>query len=129
MEHKGNRSDEVKAMIIQYNRQALSMGDDVYNGIYKITMPEDATLGDLIEVLLRGGNGNDWPIPMTSVIGWAVYENIGKVADVSADKKRIVYCIADAQTKLLELGIEWVFGERETSTPDIDELDRMFRFF
>ena len=44
-------------------------------------------------------------------------------------QKRIVYCIADAQTKLLELGIEWVFGERETSTPDIDELDRMFRFF
>ena len=65
------------------------MGDDVYRGIYKIEMSDDATLGDLIEVLLNGGNGNDWPIPQTSATGWSVYSDIGRLADVSADKRQI----------------------------------------
>ena len=44
-------------LIVKYNRRALCAGDDVNNGVYKIEMPDNATLGDLIEILLRGGNG------------------------------------------------------------------------
>ena len=47
-------------MTILYNRRALCMGDDVFNGVYRIRMPDDATLGDLVGILLRGGNGNGW---------------------------------------------------------------------
>ena len=74
-------------MTILYNRRALSMGDDVYDGIYRMQMSDDLALSDLVGILLRGGNGNDWPIPQTSGIGWTFYSNIGRIADVSADKK------------------------------------------
>ena len=112
-------------MIIQYCRSSLCMGDDVYRGIYKLETPDNATLGDLINILLHGGNGNDWPIPQTSGIGWTIYSDIGKLADVSADKKRIDYLIAD-NTKLAALNIKWVYGERTDENPDIHVLARLF---
>ena len=74
-------------MIVRYCRSSMCMGDDVMRGIYTIQMPDNATLGDLIGVLLCGGSGNDWPIPQTSLIGWTVYSDIGRVADVSADHR------------------------------------------
>ena len=51
---------------IRFGRRSVCMGDDVNNGIYSIEMPDDATLAELMHVLLYGGNGNTWPIPMTS---------------------------------------------------------------
>lgn len=113
-------------IIIPYNRRSLCMGDDVCNGIYKIQMSDEATLGELIDVLLHGGHGNRWPIPQTSVIGWTIYSNIGRLADVSADKKRIDYCISE-KTKLSALGIKWVFGEREDNNPNISILASRFK--
>ncbi len=112
-------------MTILYNRRALCMGDDVYNGIYRLRMSEDATLGDLVGVLLRGGNGNDWPIPQTSEIGWTVYSNIGRIADVSADKKRVDYHISE-NAGVSGLGVEWVFGARADETPTASELEGLF---
>ena len=112
-------------MIIQYNRRALCMGDDVYNGVYRIDMPDEATLGELIVILLRGGNGNDWPIPQTSEIGWTVFSNVGRLADVSADKKQLRYYFPE-QSKLSALGLRWVFGAREDEEPDVSELARIF---
>ena len=103
-------------MTIKYGRKALCMGDDVYNGIYRIEMPDDATLHDLIYVLLHGGNGNDWPIPMTSEIGWVIYSDIGKLADVSADEKQIGYSFPEG-SKISALGISWVYGAREGDDP------------
>ena len=41
------------------------MGDDAGNGKYTLEMPDDSTLGELMETLLHGGYGNDWPIPYT----------------------------------------------------------------
>ncbi|MBQ3379398.1 MAG: hypothetical protein IJG50_05990 [Clostridia bacterium] len=114
-------------MIIKYNRRSLCMGDDVDNGVYKIQMSDDATLGDLVFILLNGGNGNDWPIPQTSEIGWVIYSNIGRIADVSCDQKQIDYCTSD-KTKLSELGIKWVFGERTNNTADASALARIFMF-
>ena len=102
------------------------MGDDVQNGIYKIEMPSDATLEDLIDILLKGGNGNDWPIPMMSEIGWIICSNIGILAVVSADKKTIDYSDIAKDTKLSELGINWVFAERESKSPDIARISRIF---
>lgn len=112
-------------MTILYNRRALCMGDDVYNGVYKIRTSDDATLGDLVEILLHGGNGNDWPIPQTSGIGWTIYSDIGRLADVSADEKRIDYTVPD-NARIAELKIKWVFGERVDEAPDISVLARIF---
>ena len=113
-------------MTILYNRRALCMGDDVYNGVYRIRMPEDGTLGDLVGILLRGGNGNDWPLPQTSGIGWTVYSNIGKIADVSDDQKRVDYHISE-KAGISKLGIQWVFGARADEDPSVSDLARIFR--
>ena len=113
-------------MTILYNRRALCMGDDGYNGVYRIRMADDAALGDLVGILLRGGNGNDWPIPQTSGIGWTVCSNVGRLADVSADEKRIDYHISE-NTRLSALGIKWVFGARADEDPSVSDLARIFR--
>lgn len=113
-------------MTILYNRRSICMGDDVYNGIYKIVMPDDAGLDDLVDVLLHGGCGNTWSIPQTSDIGWVIYSNIGKIADVSPDLKTVVYCNMDKDTKLSALNIKWVFGERTGETPDISSIAKRF---
>lgn len=42
---------------IKFGRRSVSMGDDVYNGIYTIELPDEATLGDLMKVVLYGGKG------------------------------------------------------------------------
>ena len=102
-------------LTIRYNRRALCAGDDIQNGIYDIALPEDAVLRDLIGVLLRGGNGNGWPIPHNHD-GWLIFSNIGALAHVSGDLKRVEYC-ADAGAKLAALGLRWVFGEYEGEDP------------
>ena len=89
-------------------------------------MPDEATLGDLVGILLHGGNGNNWPIPQTSVIGWEIYSNIGRIANVSADKKKVDYCIPE-KTRLSGFGIKWVFGERTNENPNISDLARIFK--
>ncbi|MBQ7503679.1 hypothetical protein IJT93_13380 [bacterium] len=101
------------------------MGDDVNNGVYRIKMADGASLGDLMEVILHGGSGNGWPVPQTSEIGWVIYANIGKIADVSHDKKRIV-CYVDEKMQLSALGIAWTFGERQGKEPDMTWLARLF---
>ncbi len=113
-------------MIILYNRRALCAGDDVYNGIYKLDIPDDALLWDLIGVLLNGGCGNTWEIPQTSETGWEINSNIGRLAVISADKKTIEYLDKPEYSKLSELGIKWVFGEREGDQPDISQLTKRF---
>ena len=112
-------------MTILYNRRAMSMGDDVYNGVYRIQLSDHAALGDLVGILLRGGNGNDWPIPQTSGIGWTVWSNIGRIAEVSADKKR-VNCHFSENASVSALGIEWVFGARADEEPSVSALARRF---
>ena len=102
---------------IRYNRRALCAGDDAKNGIYNIQLPDDAVLSDLMDVVLHGGNGNDWPIPW-GYHGWLIHSNIGKIAEVSSDFSRIDYCVMDENLKLTDLGIEWVFGEYEGTDPD-----------
>ena len=114
-----------KKIVIRYNRRSLCMGDDAGNGIYDIEMPYDATLKDLVGVLLQGGNGNDWPVPQTSSIGWVLFSNVGKIADVSADKQTIG-CHVDENSKLSALDIRWIFAGREGEAPDLADLDRFF---
>ena len=104
-------------IIIRYNRRPLCAGDDAKNGIYDIEMPDDATLGDFMDVVLHGGNGNDWPIPW-GYHGWIIYSNIVKIADVSSDFSRVEYCVGDENQKLSDIGIEWVFGEYEGTDQD-----------
>ena len=83
-------------------------------------MPEEASLGELVGILLRGGNGNDWPIPMTSEIGRTIYSNIGRLADVSA--------FFSEKAGLSDLGIHWVFGARSNEEPDVSALARVFEY-
>ena len=93
------------------------MGDDARNGEYIITMPDSATLGGLLVVILHGGNGNDWPIPYTGADShWVIRSDRGKLAEIYTDSDGEWHtdcCMADPETPLLELGIEWVFGGRE----------------
>ena len=102
---------------IIFRRKSVCMGDDVNNGAYTITMPDSSTLDDLMYIVLHGGNGNDWPIPYTgSNSNWVIKTNIGKVADIYTDsigEWHIDYCNISENTKLLTLGIEWIFGDRE----------------
>ena len=105
------------------------MGDDAGSGNYTIEMPDDATLAELVGVLLRGGNGNTWPIPTWPTPGhdgWLIYSNIGRIAAVSGDGKSVEYCGADGSANISTLGIEWVFGARGGEDLSVAEIARRF---
>lgn len=108
---------------IRFGRRSVSMGDDIYNGIYTIEMPDEATLGDLMRVILDGGNGNTWPIPSTSSC-WNIYSNIGKLADIAPEKVQIDYVDKGESEPLSSLGIEWVYGGHEEYDLDIAFIEK-----
>lgn len=101
---------------ISFKRQSVCMGDDAGNGIYRIEMPDSAVLGDLMEVVLNGGNGNSWPIPYTGANShWIIRSNIGNLANIYTDEKgdwHIRYLGFAREKPLTELGISSVFGDR-----------------
>lgn len=108
---------------IKYGRRPVCMGDDASNGIYTIEMPDEALLGDLMGVILNGGNGNTWPVPATST-SWNIFSNIGKIADIAPEKERIDYVNRDGSEPLSSLGIKWVFGGHEEPDLDIAFIER-----
>ena len=75
------KRNKMKRIVIKFNRETVCMGDDIYNNIYRIEMPGDAALGDLMYVVKDGGCGNDWPVP--SDFEWDIYSNIGRIARIS----------------------------------------------
>ena len=101
---------------ITFGRKSVCMGDDAGNGKYTIEMPDASTLGDLMEVLLHGGNGNEWPIPYTGANSfWIIKSNIGTLADIYTDEEGEwhIRCLANTdKTPLKSLGITWTFGDR-----------------
>ena len=107
-------------LLIEFHRVSVCMGDDVWNGKYTIEMPDDATLGELLYIILHGGNGNIWPIPYTGAnSNWWVQSNIGNLAKIYTDNDgewhiEDYYC--DAQTPLKDLGIKWTFGSQHEKT-------------
>ena len=102
--------------IVRYNRRALCAGDDVYNGVYEIEMPDDAVLGDLIDAVLHGGCGNTWPI-VQNHDGWLLHSNAGNIAYVSGDKKFVTYIRGKEDSRLSDMGIKWIFGEFKGADP------------
>ena len=112
---------------IRFGRRSVSMGDDANNGIYTIEMPDEATLGDLMRVILHGGNGNTWPVPGTSTC-WNIYSNIGKIADVIPDEKQIDYINKDESEQLSSLGIKWIYCGHEEPDLDIAVIERSHSF-
>ena len=111
-------------MIIKFNRRSICMGDDAMNGIFKIDMPDDATVTDLVDVALHGGYGNTWPIPWSSY-PWLVYSNIGVLAR-TADSKAETFFV-DAQAKLSTLEIRWIYADAEYDKHEIADLEKKFR--
>lgn len=105
---------------IEFHRKSVCMGDDVWNGKYTIEMADDATLGELLNIILHGGNGNDWPIPYTGAnSNWWIQSNIGNLAKIYTDNEgewHIEDYCCDEHTPLKELGIEWTFGSRDPVT-------------
>ena len=102
---------------IEFHRVSVCMGDDAGNGKYIIEMPDDATLGELLYIILNGGNGNGWPIPYTGAnSNWWVQSNIGNLAKIYTDndgKWHIGDYCCDEQTQLKDLDIKWTFGSRD----------------
>lgn len=98
---------------IIYCRDSLCMGDDAMRADYTISLSNDATLGDLMDAVLNGGHGNDWRVPMTSSdTYWIVESNIGHVADVMSDGRKlwkVEYITANADIPLSGLGITSVY--------------------
>ncbi len=107
---------------ITFGRRSVSMGDDAGNGKYTIEMPETATLGDLLHVILHGGNGCDWPIPYTGANSfWVIQSNIGKLADIYTDTEgewHIVCLTGTESTPLNSLGLTWTYGDRGPDPAD-----------
>lgn len=103
-------------IIVRYNRRALCAGDDVYNGVYKIEMPDYAVLRDLVDVVLHGGKGNTWPL-VHNHDGWLLHSNAGNIAYVSGDLKLVTYIRENEDSRLSALGIKWIFGEFKGADP------------
>ena len=107
---------------LTFRRKSVCMGDDAGNGEYTIEMPDTATLGDLMRVILHGGNGNDWPIPYTGANSfWVIKSNIGNLADIFTDTEGEwhIACLACMEdTPLKNLGITWAFGDRGLDPAD-----------
>ncbi|WP_373731435.1 hypothetical protein [Bacteroides heparinolyticus] len=102
---------------ISFSRESVCMGDDVGSGEYKIALQDSATLGELLNVILCGDCGNDWPIPHTvPASNWVIRSNIGELAKIlsnsNGDYHITDYC-CDEHTPLKQLGIKWTFGSRD----------------
>ncbi len=101
---------------VKFTRESVSMGDDAGAGSYTIEMPDTAVLVDLIEVIRRGGHGNDWPIPYTGANSfWVIRSDAGDLADVYTDGEGewvVKYLAHDPATPLKSLGITRVRGDR-----------------
>lgn len=102
---------------ISFHRKSVCMGDDVMNGEYTIELQDSATLGELLHVILHGGNGNEWPIPYTGANSyWVIQSNVGDLARIYTDsdgKWHIDDYCCNEQTPLKSLGVIWTFGEIE----------------
>ena len=102
---------------ISFNRQSVCMGDDIKNGFYKMSFQDDDELRDLIRCIVRGGNGNTWPIPGTTNEDWQVESNIGDIAILHADDKGEWICSYlkpfSADALLKECGIERIYACRK----------------
>ena len=101
---------------IKYSRESVCMGDDVNAGEYIITLNNKATLNDLIEILIHGGNGNERPLAFTgSSTHWIIQSNIGVLAEVSVDENYnwiTKYFDYKKEVLLKDLKIEYIRGLR-----------------
>ena len=113
------QGDKAPKLKIAYERCSVCAGDDVNAGKCIIEMPPASTLGDLMQTVLCGGNGNDRPIPFTGAYSsWVIKSNIGELAVISTGKDGAwhIECTGRfSDTLLCGLGIEWMYGERVRS--------------
>ena len=72
---------------------------------------------DLMDVILHGGRGNDWPIPFTGAHSyWVIESNIGDLANIWTDGAgywHTGYIQFNSRTPLKSLGITSTFGRRK----------------
>lgn len=103
-------------ILLTFGRRSVCMGDDAGAGKYTIAMPDDAVLGELMDVLLHGGNVNDWPIPYTGANSrWVIRSDAGELGhiDTDSDGEWHIDCALDPRTSLRTLGVTWVYGDRD----------------
>ena len=102
---------------LTYSRKSVCMGDDAGCGEYTLSLPDGATLDELMKVLLRGGCGNDWPIPYTGANSiWVIQSNAGRLGTIRTDGAGLwhIQCEAyPADTPLGSLGITRVYCDRD----------------
>ena len=90
-------------IIISFNRESVSRKDEENSCIQRIVLDDDAVLSDLVFAIIRGGSGNEWPIPPSPEAAyWAIRSDMGVLAYYSADglEERIDYPNYDPQMKL-----------------------------
>ena len=103
-------------MKIEFSRESLCAGDDIYNGIYTLEIPGEMSLCDFIQILCKGGHGNDWPIPTHYHDSyWMIQSNIGTLAYLIYEfdnTEHIEYPYHNPNKTIAELDIHAVYACR-----------------
>lgn len=102
---------------IKYSRESICIGDDCKADEYTIIIKGDNTLKDFVEVLINGGNGNNWPLATYGEkTHWVIKSNIGVLAEAFIIDEKENWKIKgkkySTNTLLKDLPIEEVFAVR-----------------
>lgn len=95
------------------------------NGVYRIWLPRDATLSELVGALRKRGRGNEWPLP--SMQGWVIRSNVGDLATISEQDGAVEFLLADGSARVSSLGIKWVFGDWDGADELFGSYEGLFR--
>ena len=109
---------------IEYHRESVCAADDYYNRSQTIEMPDNAKLGDLVKFLARTSYGNYSYIPYTGGNSfWALESNIGLLAVVCDDRKRVAFPNFSRCTPLSKIGITTISGKQTNPISDTEPLE------
>lgn len=98
---------------IKYYRESCCAADDYVNCDQTITMPDNATLSDLVHYILHTHFGNYSFIPYTGGGSlWVLTSNAGNLATVSDDQERIIYINFAPTTLLKDIGVKEIYAKR-----------------
>ena len=79
---------------IEFSRESVCMGDDYYAGTYSMEFAEDATIKDLVTVILAAGKGTRMKSKLPKVLhkaaGKSMVQHVIDAAKAAGAKRNIV---------------------------------------